>query len=310
MSINNDLTVSVVIPCYSCAKSLDELHKRLVSALCGIVNRYEIIFVNDASPENDWEIIKQIKHNDDNVTGINLSRNFGQHYAITAGLSYAKGDWIVVMDGDLQDQPEEIVKLFKKAEEGFDVAVGIRHERQDSAVKKLSSKLFFMVFNFMLGYENDSRIANFGIYKKTVIDNYLKMKEQNRLFPLFISWLGFKSTKVEIEHAQRKYGRSSYNYYKLIKLAMTSIVSHSNKPLKFSIKFGLFISFFSFIFGIRIIFRYFFHGISAEGWSSIMVSIWFVAGLLFMNLGVIGLYIGKIYEETKSRPLYVVKEII
>jgi len=310
MKNDEDFLISVIIPCYSCSKSLTELHDRLVSTINSISKRYEIIFINDASPQNDWDVIKEIKASDPNVAGINFSRNFGQHYAITAGLSYAKGDWIVVMDGDLQDQPEEIIKLYNKVKEGFDVAVGIRYERQDNILKKLSSRIFFIIFNFMIGHENDSRIANFGIYRKKVIEYYLEMKEQNRLFPLFISWLGFKTAKIEIEHAQRKHGRSSYNYYKLLKLASTSIISHSNKPLKFSIKFGIAVSFLSFLYGIRIIYRYFFYGISAEGWSSIMVSIWFVSGLLFLNLGIIGLYIGKIYEETKSRPLYVIKEII
>jgi len=310
MIAENETLISVVIPCYNCSKSLTELHSRLVSTFNSIKKNYEIIFVNDASPQNDWEIIKSLKEKDNSVKGINLSRNFGQHYAITAGLSETKGDWIVVMDGDLQDQPEEIVKLFAKTSEGYDVVLGVRFNRQDKFFKKLTSKLFYMLFNYMIGNELDNTVANFGMYRNIVIKNYLNMKEQSRLFPTFISWLGFKTAKVEIEHAQRLHGQSSYSLVKLVKLAVDSIVSHSNKPLRFSIKFGLLISLLSFIYGLWIIFKYIYFGTPVEGWSSLMVSIWFISGLLFLNLGIIGLYIGKIYEETKSRPLYIIKEIL
>jgi len=301
--------ISVVTPVYGCIASLEKLYNRLEKTLSQIDKNFEIIMVDDNSPDGAWEKIKKLTLKDSRVKGIKLSRNFGQQRAIRAGLDYASGEWIVVMDCDLQDKPEEIIKLYNKAQEGYDIVWGARINRQDHILKKLNSKLFHKILNYFTEQNKDKAIANFSIVSKRVIYELNKMKEQNVSFPLFINWLGFKFTQIEIEHLPREYGQSSYTFSKLLNLAIDNIISQSNKPLKLSIKFGFFISFASMLFAIYLIGRYFISGIPVAGWTSVMVSIYFIGGLLFANLGLIGLYIGKIFDETKNRPLYVIEEI-
>lgn len=304
----NGIHISVIIPVYQCCQSLNELSNRLMKALSSITEDFEIIMVNDASPDFAWESIKTLALQDSRVKGINLSRNFGQHYAITAGLDYAQGDWIVVMDCDLQDQPEEIIKLYHKAQEGYDIVFGRRAERKDSFIKKLGSKLFYKIYDYFTESDTDNTIANFSILNQKVVKEFKKLKEQNRSYYLFINWLGFKRANVDIDHAKRLEGKSSYTLEKLINLAIDSIVAQSNKPLRLSIKFGFIMAFFSLLYAGWLIIRYYAFSIPVEGWTSMMVSFYFIGGLLFANMGFLGLYIGKIFDETKNRPLYVISE--
>jgi len=300
--------LSIVVPIYGCATVLEKLYIRLVTTLEQIDKNFEIIMINDASPDNAWEKIKTLAQQDSRLKGINLSRNFGQHRAIRAGLDFAQGRWIVVMDCDLQDKPEEILKLYNKAQEGYDVVWGARKQRQDNFFKKLSSKLFHKVFNYFTEQNKDESIANFSIVSQKVIDSINKMREQNFNFPLFVNWAGFKVTQIEINHQPRAEGKSSYTFSKLMNMAIDNIVSQSNKPLRLSIKFGFTISLLSMLFGFYLVGKYFITGVPVAGWTSVMVSIYFIGGLLFANLGLLGLYIGKIFDETKGRPLYMVEE--
>lgn len=301
--------ISVVSPVYGCKTSLYELYLRLKQTLETINPDFEIIMVNDASPDGAWETIVELAKKDKRVKGIDLSRNFGQHYAITAGLDHCKGERVVVMDCDLQDQPEEIIKLYNKASEGYDVVFGQRIVRNDKFYKKLFSKFFYKLFDYFTDNKSDPTIANFGIYSSKVIDYYQKMREHNRAFPLFIKWLGFRTAFLEIDHGGRINGESSYNFTKLINLAIDAILAQSNKPLRLSVKFGFILSFFSFLYGAYLIIRYLFTNVPM-GWTSIMAAIFFIGGLLFANLGLLGLYIGKIFDEVKNRPLYVIKDLI
>jgi dolichol-phosphate mannosyltransferase len=301
--------ISIVSPVYGCKTCLYELYFRLKETLEKITSDFEIILVNDASPDGAWETIVELANKDKMVKGINFSRNFGQHYAITAGLDYCTGEWVIVMDCDLQDQPEEITRLYNKAIEGFDVIFGRRVNRQDGVFKKFFSKTFYKLFDILTDNISDNTVSNFGIYSRLVILNYLRFTEKTRLFPLLIKWQGFKIGYVDIAHSKRTASESSYNIIKLISLALDAIISQTNKPLRISIKVGFLMSFFSFIYLVYLIFRKFYLDIPM-GWTSIMVSIFFIGGLIFANLGLIGLYIGKIYDEIKNRPLYIVKEVI
>lgn len=307
---DNKPYISVVVPIYNCAECINELYHRLVSTLEQIDNNFDIIFVNDASPQNDWELVRRIASKDLRVKGINFSRNFGQHYAITAGLDYAEGTWVIVMDGDLQDPPEEIIKLYTKAQEGFDVVFGRRYVRHDNGIKKLLSKIFHKFFDYLADTKTDNTIANFSICSNEVIRNLCLIKEQNRSYPDFIRWMGYKIALININHAERTIGQTSYTFNKKVKLATQIIVAHSNKPLRLSIGFGFALSLISLVYGLWLVLRYILLAQPPEGWTSVMVSIYFVAGLLFANLGILGLYIGKIFDETKNRPLYLVKEKI
>ena len=300
--------ISIVTPVYGCSACLNQLHARLEAILTTITSDYEIIMVNDGSPDDAWETIKLLVDKDKKVKGVNLSRNYGQHKAITAGLDFADGDWVVVMDCDLQDQPEEIVKLYQEALKGFDIVFGRRDQRKDSIFKRLSSKAFYKVYDYFTESKIDNTVANFSIISSKVVRTLRLLREQDRSYPLFANWVGFNRSHVNIEHAQRKNGKSSYTFQKLVNLAIESIVSQSNKPLRLSIKFGFFMSFASLTYAGWLIFRYLTYSIPVAGWTSVMVSIYFIGGLLFANMGVLGLYIGKTFDEAKNRPLYVVQE--
>jgi dolichol-phosphate mannosyltransferase len=308
LKMSETIHISVVIPVYGCATSLPLLHERLTRALSRITDAYEIVMVNDASPDNAWKAIKDLAYKDPKVKGINLTKNFGQHRAITAGLDYAQGEWVVVMDCDLQDQPEEILKLYKKAQEGYDVVFGRRAERRDNPFKILASRLFYLIYDYFTGYKSDHTIANFSIISSKVVSSFRKMREQHKPYGYFVNWLGFKSAQVDVQHAKRPDGRSSYSFRKLIGLAIDNIITFSNKPLKISITIGFLMSVLSAIYAVFLIIRYFIDKVPVPGWTSVMVSIYFLAGLILANLGFLGLYIGKIFDETKKRPLYVVQE--
>lgn len=308
--LDKSIHLSVVTPIFGCSDTLFELYERLKNTLTKITQDFEIVMINDSSPDNAWEIITNLAVKDKRVKGINLSRNFGQHCAITAGLDFVKGDWVVVMDGDLQDTPEEIEKLYNKTKEGFDIVIADRAIRMDSFFKIFSSKIFYIIFNNITNTKLNHKSANFGIYSKLVIANFKKFREQNRIFPFFINWMGFKSTYIEIKHSKRESGKTSYTFSKRFHLGIDSIIAQSNKPLKYSIKFGFFLSFFSLLGGCAVIYRYFFYGIPIVGWTSVIVSIYFVGGLLFANIGVLGLYLGRVFDETKNRPLYIIKDCL
>ncbi|TQS70584.1 glycosyltransferase family 2 protein [Ornithinibacillus gellani] len=306
--MDSDTTlISVVVPVYGCNICLRELCTRLDTVFQTMAAQYEIILVNDASPDGSWETIVQLSSENPSIKGIHLSRNFGQHHAITAGLDYATGDWTVVMDCDLQDQPEEIPNLYQKACEGYDVVFGKRVVRQDKWLKRLSSKIFYKIYDFLADQSSDHTVANFSICSKKVVQGFQQMREQNRYFPLFIKWMGFETAYIPIEHEERKAGTSSYSFGKLITLATDAIISQSNKPLRLSIQFGFLLSFISLLYGIYLFIRYFFLSEPVTGWTSVMVSIYFIGGLVFFNFGVIGLYLGKVFNETKGRPLYIIE---
>lgn len=302
--------ISIITPVYGCAGCLTKLYARVVEAVSKIVGDFEIIMVNDGSPDDAWSVIEELARADKRVIGINLSRNFGQHHAITAGLDFARGDWVVVMDCDLQDQPEEIRKLYAKAMEGYDVVFGRRVKRGDNASKKWGSRMFYWVLGYFTDTKFDPAIANFSIVSSKVLSALRSVREQNRNFVLAVKWMGFKTTAVEIDHVERPEGQSSYTFRKLLYFAYDIIVAQSNKPLRLSIKFGFLMSFLAFAYGAYLTSRYFFSGVAVAGWTSTMVSIYFVGGLLLANMGVLGLYIGKVFNETKDRPIYVISETL
>lgn len=298
--------ISIVTPVYGCRACLHELYQRLDASLSGISKNYEIIMVNDGSPDDAWTVIKELSVIDDRVRGINLSRNFGQHCAITAGLDFAKGDWVVVMDCDLQDVPEEIPRLYAKAQEGYDIVVGRRVQRQDLFLKKISSKVFYKIFNYFTMSGIDNRIGNFGIYARKVIQSISKFKEQNRSFGLFAFWVGFQRVEVDIEHGRRLSGTSSYTFKRMARLAIDSIIAHSSKILQLSVKLGFILSIASILYALWLTIEYFILKNPVTGWTSLIVSIYFTTGLIIGSIGIVGLYVGKIFDEVKGRPIYLI----
>ena len=302
--------ISIVSPVYRGEKMVAELVRRNVESISSITDDYEIILVNDASPDNSWaEIVKQCESNP-RVKGINLSRNFGQHYAITAGLHYATGEWVVVMDCDLQDRPEEIPNLYNKAKEGYDIVYARRAVRKDGVVKKSTSALFYRVFRSLSGIQSDKAVANFGIYHRRVVEEFNKMPEQSRFFPSQVKYLGFKDIAIDVEHNERSEGKSSYSLMKRFKLGFDVIVSNSNKPLRFAVGLGFCMSALSFILALYNVIAKWVGVIQVPGYTTTVFSIWFVGGLLLLVMGIMGLYIGKIYDQVKGRQLFIVKDKI
>ncbi len=299
---------SIVIPVYGCKTNLIELFMRLKQTLETIDPNFEIIMVNDASPDDAWNTIFELANNDNRVKGINLSRNFGQHYAITAGLENCSGEWIVVMDCDLQDQPEEITKLYIKAKAGFEIVFAKRLQRKDKWFKKYFSVFFYNVLGYLTDTTQDPTVANFGIYHKKVIESVLAMKDYHRYFPTMVQWVGFKQTKVIVSHAERLEGKSAYSFKTLLRLAMDVILSFSDKPLRLTIKFGFLISSFAIVFAIYNLILFFNNVILVPGYTSLIISVWFLAGLIIMVLGVVGLYVGKTFDKTKGRPSFLIME--
>ena len=304
------MDISVVIPVYGCKAALPELHRRLTESLSQITNEYEIILVDDNCPQNSWEEIVELCQKDEKVKGFHLSRHFGQIRAITAGLDKSKGDWVVVMDCDLQDRPEAIVELYQKAQEGYDVVFARRTERVDTAVTKILSKTFYKVYDYFTDGAFDSSICNFSISRRKVIGSYCSMREHNRAFTMFIRWLGFKETAIDLKADARFEGTSSYNLQRKLKMAFEIITSQSNKPLFFSVHAGFLIALCSFLYIVYLMIRALVVGDVLSGWTTIVASIYLMGGLLLIAIGVVGIYIGNIFEEAKNRPLYVIAEAL
>ncbi|WP_269683931.1 glycosyltransferase family 2 protein [Flavobacterium lacustre] len=302
--------ISFVSPVYKAEKILERLVDEIHKVMLLIGTPYEIILVDDRSPDKSWDVMKQLCREFPVVKSIRLSRNFGQHPAIMAGLAHAKGEWVVVLDCDLQDQPKEVLKLYTKAQEGFDIVLAKRKNRQDSFFKKMTSFVFSKIYGFFTDTQYDNEVANFGIYHSKVIASILEISDSIKFFPLFVKFVGYHSTSIIVEHGPREEGNSSYSLSKLISLAFNSIISFSNKPLKLFVKFGLIISLISFLFGLYNVYLTLTHQIEVLGYSSIIVSIWFLSGIVITTIGVTGIYVGKIFDQTKDRPTYLIDEEI
>jgi dolichol-phosphate mannosyltransferase len=302
--------LSIVSPVYQAVDLIDELVDKILQNISQITKHFEIVLVEDGSQDGSWEKIEEQCKNNAQIKGIRLSRNFGQHSAVIAGLRAAMGEWIVIMDCDLQDRPEEVVRLYRKAKEGYDVVFAGRMNRQHSFFKRFLSKSFYKVLSMLSGTHYDSRVANFGIYHRKVINAVLEMKENIPYFTAMVNWVGFKRTILPVEHAARPRGKSSYNFKRLVKLAIDALLAYSDKPLKLIIGLGASISLLAFIFGSYIIYKYLSGQIIVSGYTSLSVTICFFSGLIILVLGIIGLYIGKIFEGIKNRPTYLVRERI
>ena len=300
--------ISVVIPVYGCKAALPELHRRLCDSLKKITDSFEIVLVDDFCPQNSWDEIKKLCAKDQQVVGIHLSRNFGQIRAITAGLDHCSGKWIVVMDCDLQDRPESIIELWEKAQEGYDVVFAKREGRKDTAITKFLSKSFYKVYDYFTDGTFDSTICNFSISRRIVIDSYCRMREHNRAYTMFIRWLGFKQTAIELQADERFEGKSSYNLSRKLKMAFEIITAQSNKPLMFSIRLGFLTALLALLYIFYLVFRWFVYGDILTGWTTIVASIYLMGGILLCAIGVVGIYIGNIFDEAKNRPLYIIAE--
>lgn len=300
--------ISVVIPVLNEEKLITELVSRVTKNLEVFDNKYEVIIIDDGSSDQTWESIQDQCQKNPRVKGVKLSKNFGHHYAITAGLDISKGDWVVVMDGDLQDRPEVIPDLYKKANEGFDVVFVSRSNRPESFYYKLLQKVFYFLLRTLSGIDFDSRQANFSIINRKVVESFKKFPENARFYGSTIKWLGFKRTYIEASHGERFSGKPSYTLKKRVNLALDIILSFSDRPLKFAIGIGIFMSILSFSLIFWIVLGVLNWGFTQVGWPSLMAVILLIGGVVLIVLGIIGTYIGRIFREVRNRPLYIIDQ--
>ena len=304
--------ISVVSPVYMAERILPVLVERLDTVLTQLSDCFEVILVCDGSPDNSWFVMQDLVRQYPHLKIVNLSRNFGQHYAITAGMDLARGDWTVVMDCDLQDRPEDIPRLFAKLDEGYDMVVARRIDRQHKWWKRVTSRLYFKIFSLLSGFELDGSVGTFRVMSRGVVDAYCSMRETYRMFAGLIEWLGFRTGFIDLQHGERFEGDSSYDLPRLIRMAMDGMISFSNRPLHISIGLGLSLSLLSTIYGLSLIVKYIMdpETFGVPGWLTTVTTTTFIGGLLLLNHGLLGLYLGRLYNEAKRRPLYVIQNVV
>ena len=300
--------LSVVIPVlneeFNVNKLVDELKKNVLK----ISEDFEIIFIDDGSVDDTWAVIEKEAKLDHRIIGLKLSRNFGHHYAITAGIHQAIGNWVVVMDGDLQDRPDVIPHLVEKANQGFDVVFVNRVDRPESLIYRVLQKIFYSILRFLSGFDFDSRQANFSIISRKVVEAFKNFPENARFYGSTIKWLGFKVSSIDASHGKRFQGKPSYTLRKRFKLASDIILAFSDRPLRMAIGLGITISLLSILMVIWIVIGVYSWGFTVIGWPSLVAAIFFSTGIILIVLGIIGVYLGQIFREVKSRPLYIISE--
>jgi dolichol-phosphate mannosyltransferase len=302
--------LSVVIPVYNESSLINELVKRVKTNVNLITDDYEIIIVDDGSQDNTWNSIKNEAKSEDRIKGIKFSRNFGHHYAITAGLYKSSGEWVVVMDGDLQDRPEVIPDLYKKAQEGFEIVFVNRQNRPEKLYYRIGQKIFYWILIKMSGIDFDSRQANFSIINRKVVNAFKVFPENARFYGSTIRWLGFNRSFIFADHGKRYSGKPSYTVGKRLKLASEIIISFSDRPLKFAISIGVVMSLVATLLALWIIWKAIKSDFEVVGWPSLMSAILFTGGTTLVVVGIVGIYIGKMFNEVKRRPLYVESETV
>lgn len=302
---------TVIVPVYNEELVIKECYLRLTAVMNKINEPYELIFVNDGSMDKTAQIINEYYENDKNIRIINFSRNFGHQQAITAGMDYARGDAVVIIDADLQDPPEVIIEMVKIWKEGYDVIYGKRQQRKgETFFKKITSKYFYKLLKNMTSFDIPVDTGDFRLIDRKVCDVMKSLKEKNRYVRGLVSWVGFKQTYINYVREERFAGKTKYPLKKMIQLALDGITSFSYKPLKLASAIGFFISMISFIYLIVVLIQRLFTNTTIQGWSSIVAIILFSQGIVLIMLGLMGEYIGRTYDEIKNRPVYIVTEVI
>jgi len=302
--------LSVVVPCMNEAEGLQQTHQHIVRVLEQAPVKFEVIYVDDGSTDSTPEILRTVQRNDSRVRVIQLSRNFGHQVAITAGLEHSTGDAVVVIDGDLQDPPEVILEFIAKWSDGYDVVYGVRTERDgESSFKKWSAKAFYRFFSHMSDTRMPLDTGDFRLMDRRVVNAFLSMPERDRFVRGMVSWLGFSQVAVPYHRASRLAGKTKFSLFKMLRFALDGIFSFSILPLRLATWTGFAASGVAVAGIVAILLERFFNvpGL-VRGWSSAVIGELFIGGVQLVCLGIIGEYVGRIYGETKHRPLYVVRE--
>lgn len=301
--------LSVVVPVYGCRDCLDQLHQRLAKALKPITSSYELIFVDDRSSDGAWPVLEGLAQSDPHVKAIRLSRNFGQHAAITAGLAASEGDWTVVMDCDLQDPPESIPGLYARAKEGFDLVLARRKVRSTSQLRLLLSRAYFKLLNTFMGTNIDGGFGTFSILNRKVVDAFLSLGERDRHYLFVLHWLGFEQGSIDIEQGTRAAGKSTYTMRQLVRHAVSGVFFQTTTLLLYIVYLGFFVAAAGVLLAAYLVYL----ALVAHpqpGWVSVMVLVLVIGGFIITSTGVTGLYIGRVFQQVKGRPLFVVDSVV
>ena len=304
--MSDDILLSVVVPVYGCADCLAALHSRLTDAVKGITDRYELVFVDDRSVDDGWSVLVELAREDLHIRAYRLSRNFGQDAAITAGLAQARGEWVVVMDCDLEEAPEDIPRLWAAAGEGYDIVRTVRRGWSHSAFRRTTSRAYRR-----LTLETDVRpdYSNLSLLSRRVVDAFLRLKDRDREYMIALDWLGFDSTQVEIEHHERHAGESSYSVQRLIRVALDGMFFRSTVLLRLVVLLGFVVAFAGIVVAAFEVADYFLEPEkTVPGYTSLIVLLLVLAGFIIVSVGVVGLYVGRIFEQVKNRPLFLIDQ--
>lgn len=305
------MEISVVVPVYGCPSAIPELYARVVKTLETAGMEFELILVDDCDEMGSWDEVKKVASSDSRVKALHFTHNCGQDRAISAGVALAKGNWIVTMDCDLQDAPENILILYEKARnEKKDIIFVRRQSRKDSKSVQMLSKLFHKVFSYYTEIPFEYELGTYLIASKRAADQYRRVKDRGRDFTMFLMWLGYDHGFVEFEHEERYEGKSSYTFKKKFDYAVKMMTTFSNRILYLPVHIGLIAVVGSIIYIIIALVAYFFFHANPEGWTTLAVAVFLFGGLILSTLGIIGIYLGNVYDIDKDRPLYVVGESI
>lgn len=306
---DQSIDLSVVIPVYGCRGCLHQLHERLTAVLTDLEVEYEIVFVDDRSPDDSWTTLQEIAQQDDRVLSVRLSRNFGQQAAITAGLAECSGEAAVLMDCDLQDPPESIPDLHAKYKEGFDVVLAEREKKSHTWFRQKASESYYAIMKRLTGSAYGARFGAFSLISRDVINSFLEFKDVNRHYLFILEWLGYDTAIVPYVQAERTIGESSYNLRSLIVHAIKGMFFHTTSLLMWIVYMGLTLAAIGFAFIVWVVISYFLYETQA-GWTSVVSLIVLFGGLQIVTIGVVGLYVGQVFDQSKARPIYVVQKRI
>lgn len=302
------MKLSVVTTMYYSEPYLDEFYERIVKSIKKITDDYEIVFVNDGSPDDSLQKALSLREKDKNIKVLDLSRNFGHHKAIMTGLSHTNGDYVFLIDCDLEEDPELLEEFWDKMndEDGIDVVFGVQERRKGKAFERFSGWAFYKIFNLLSDIKIEKNLLVIRIMKKKYVDALIRHREKVMMFVGLCELTGFNQKTIAVKKKSKS--TTTYNFFKKINMAVNALVSLSSKPLYMIFYIGSIMSFFSFFIAVFFIFRKLFYGISISGWTSLVVSLWAISGVTIFSLGIIGIYLSKIFLEVKDRPYVIIKD--
>ncbi|HJP19396.1 MAG TPA: glycosyltransferase [Nitrospinota bacterium] len=304
------IDISVVIPIYNEAKNIRELYDRLLASITSISPRYELIFIDDGSTDNSFKVLKDLRSKDKKISILKFTRNFGQQSAVLAGFKRCQGKTIVQLDADLQNPPEEIPKLIRKLDEGYDIVSGIRKNRQDFFLREICSSFLAFLVSKLMGKNISLDISSFRVMRRSVIEKIKQCKDKSKFLSALVSWLGVPSAQVEVDHSKRLHGETKYRTERLLQLSTDLITGFSRFPLRMVSYLGFFGATIGFLLMMFLLFQRYVRGVMYDGFTVLAALFSLFAGVQLLSIGILGEYIGRIYSQVQDRPDYVIEEII